>query len=67
MTGRELAVKNLRNTATALLKVVDPDAYQTYREMKYGEEENPDLDTRRDAYAFAFECLLLNGYSMPGL
>ena len=67
VTGLEIAVKDLRNSTTALLKVVDPEGYRTYRRIKYRHGDNPDLQTRRMAYLFAFDALLQAGYSMPGL
>ncbi len=42
-----------RQTAVHLLRLLDPEAYKKYRDMKYGDGPNPDLETRRKAYIFA--------------
>ncbi len=55
-----------RQTAVQLLKVLDPKAYQKYREMKYKNGKEPDLKARMKAYKFAIMRFLELSYRIPG-
>ena len=51
-----------RQTATGILRLVNPEAYKKYRELKYSKGQNPDLATRKAAYEYAvLEFLKLYG------
>lgn len=60
----ELETKKLRNTTTALLRILDPKAWATYKEMK---ASNPTLAGKRAAYIFAFARMMEIGYNISGL
>lgn len=54
----DVVASRMRQSITQLLKVVDPTAYKKYRELKYSEGEDPSLEKRKEAYKFAFSCLI---------
>lgn len=66
MSRLDMVSHQWRQTAVQLLKVLDPKAYQKYREMKYKGREKPDLKTRRAAYKFAIVKFLEISYNIPG-
>ena len=55
-----------RRTAVELLKVLDPEAHEEYREIKYRAGLKPDLATRRKAYGFAVRRFLELSYQVAG-
>mgnify|MGYP001810430552 CR=1 FL=1 len=48
-----------------MLKRLDRDGYEEYKRMKYGQSGNPDLATRKRAYAFAAQRFLELTYTIP--
>ena len=60
VTRADVAIAQVRRQALALLKHLDPDAYQKYRETKYADrdDDTPQHEKSREAYLFAFARLL---------
>jgi hypothetical protein len=64
ITRLDMLSSQWRQTATHLLKVIDPKAYAKYREMKYAGGPNPDHATRMAAYKFAVHAFLDASYKL---
>lgn len=56
-----------RRFAVECVRLLDPVAYEKYRQMKYSAGPNPDLETRREAYRFIIDRFLELSYTIPGL
>jgi hypothetical protein len=53
ITQLDIISTQWRQTATRILKVINPEAYAKYREMKYAGGPSPDHATRMKAYEYA--------------
>ncbi len=67
VTKLDIISHGWRQTAVRLLRVLDPEAYQRYRKLKYGAGKNPDHRTRMKAYQFAVARFLEASYKIAGL
>ena len=56
-----------RRFAVECVRLLDPVAYEKYKQMKYGKGQNPDLATRLEAYKFILNRFLELSYTIPGL
>lgn len=64
ITRLDMMSSQWRRTATGILKIIDPKAYKTYREMKYANGSSPDHATRLKAYEFAVIAFLRASYKL---
>jgi hypothetical protein len=69
-TKLQVAGEMWRQRAVTFLRVLDPEAYATYRERKYGtgddKIDNPDFAQRKKAYRFAMRRFLQKSYRHAG-
>ena len=66
VSGKHIVSTQVRQAITATVKELDPEAYAVYRQIKYANGENPDIETRKKAYRHAFEAFLRLTYHIPG-
>ncbi len=65
-TVMQAAGEHWRQQAVQLLRVIDADAYAEYRKRKYSKGKEPDLKTRKAAYAYAIAAFLEASYKIAG-